>query len=533
MRSKIKEFLVKKFNRDVVIEIPKDKNFGHFSTPLAFSLAKELKKSPIIIAENLAKEFNGESIFSKVEAVKGFLNFSLSPSFLSGHADESLIAENNFGRGENKSETILLEFVSANPTGPLHIGHTRGAIYGDTLLKLGRHLGYKIDAEYYINDAGRQIFLLGLSMFVIGNIEILNKNNIELPEEYYRGDYIIDLAQQALNKFGNSIFDESNRDENISKLAQWGKDEMLIVIKNNLKSVGIEFDNYISEAGLYSFWDRSLNELKNNNGVYELDGKLFLKSSSGGDDHDRVIVRENGVPTYLAGDIIYHHNKFERDYNKYINIWGADHHGYISRVKSAIDFLGYESQKLEVLLTQMVAILKDGQPYRMSKRRGNFVLMSDVVDEVGSEPLRFIFASKAPDISLQFDLNDLMIEDNSNPVYYINYAHARIESLINKSKFSRSEIRMANLNILPDEHRDLLFQALRLPEVIEDSFESRQTHKLTDYLKNLASNYHSFYNNSSIIGSDNEQELLKLSFVVANSIRVGLQLLGIEAKYKM
>ena len=532
MRNSVKKYLSEKFNRDVVIEIPKERSFGHFATPIAFSLAKELKKSPIIIAENLVKEFVNHSFFAKVEALKGYLNFTLSSDFLSSHANESLIAGENFGRNREKTEKILLEFVSANPTGPLHIGHARGAIYGDTLLKIGRHLGYKIDSEYYINDAGRQINLLGLSIFVIGNIEVLGRE-MKLPEEFYRGDYIIDLAREALLKFGESIFNDLNHDENISKLSHWGKDEMLIVIKNNLKAVDIEFDKYISEAELYSDWNRSLEKLKNNNGVYESNGKLLLKSTNGGDDHDRVIVRENGIPTYLAGDIIYHNFKFERDYDKYINIWGADHHGYISRVKSAIDFLGYDSSKLEVLLTQMVSILKDGQPYKMSKRRGNFVLMNDVVDEVGSDPLRFIFASKTPDTSLQFDLNDLMVEDSSNPVYYINYAHARIDSLINKSSFSKSEIRQANLNNISDENRDLLFQALRLPDILEDSFNSRQTQKLADYLKNLASNYHSFYNSSIIIGSNYEKELLKLSLVVANTIRVGLKILGIEAKYRM
>jgi arginyl-tRNA synthetase len=523
LRKEISKLLKDKFGKEVVVEIPKDTKFGEFSTPVAFSLAKEYRKSPMKIAEELAGEMSEFSEFEKVEAVKGYLNFYLSEEFLNRFGDEALKNGEKFGSGE-KNEKILLEFVSANPTGPLHIGHARGAIYGDTLLRLGRHLGYKIDSEYYINDAGRQIDLLGVSLNYAFD-EISGKSPKE-PEEFYRGEYIIELAKEIQSEFGDEVFEDSK------KLSIIGKDKMMKEIKNNLQSAGIEFDSFVSEKEIFKSWNESLQKL--GNGAYEKDEKMWLKSTEHGDDSDRVIVRENGIPTYLAGDITYHNDKFSRDYDQFINIWGADHHGYIKRVESAIEFLGYDSSKLQVLLTQMVALLRDGEPYKMSKRAGNFVLMKDVVDEVGADALRFIFASKTADTSLTFDISDLLKQDSSNPIYYINYAHARVHSLLRKSEFSLEEI--LNEKISTSSHkesRELLFFALRLPEVIEESFESRGVQKMAEYLHSLASNFHSFYNKTPMIGKEREKELLKLSFVVANTIKVGLSLLGISAKEKM
>jgi len=528
MKNQIKTLLEMKLNKNIVLEKPKDKKFGHFATPVAFSMAKELRKSPIIIADDLAKDFSGLPQFSKVEAVKGYLNFHLSSNFLNDYAKISLEKKDKFG-SENKNEKILLEFVSANPTGPLHIGHARGAIYGDTLLKLGKHLGYKIDAEYYVNDAGNQIKLLGLSLYYAGITNILNQKMDE-PEEYYRGEYIIDLAKDIFSEFGKDIFLDQNRE----KLANLGKEKMMKEIKSNLNNVGIEFDLFVSEKDLYPKWEDSLKKLQIKNATFEDETKkLWLKSTEFGDEKDRVIVRDNGIPTYLAGDIIYHHDKFKRNYDKYINIWGSDHHGYISRVKSAIEFLDYDSNKLEVILTQMVALLKDGQPYKMSKRAGNFILMRDVIDEVGSDALRFIFASKTPDTPLEFDVSDLAKQDSSNPVFYVNYAHARVQSLVSKSSFAEDEILKTDIENLDLNKKELLFLALQLPETIRESFDSRQTQKLTDYLKSLASSFHSFYNNTKILGENDEKSLLKLSLVVANSISIGLKIMGIKAKNRM
>ncbi len=510
----------------MVLEKPRDKSFGHFATPIAFSLAKELRKSPMVIADELASAFGESEVFSKVEAVKGFLNFRLSEKFLDEYATWALNNPEKYAKGEKKGK-ILLEFVSANPTGPLHIGHARGAVYGDTLLRLGRHLGYDITAEYYVNDAGNQIDLLGLSLQLEGRSAILHQE-VEYPENFYRGEYLSILAKEASEIFGNEVFVDVSKQK---ELALWAKDKVMEIIVSDLRDINIEFDSFVSEASLYDRWDEVLKKL--GEGVYEKDGKLYLASSKKGDDSDRVVVREDKRPTYLAGDIIYHNQKFERGYDRYINIWGADHHGYIARVKAAIEFLGYDSSKLEVLLSQMVSLLKEGKPYKMSKRKGNVILMSDITKEIGSDALRYIFASKRSDISLEFDVEELKKQDSSNPIYYIQYAHARIKTLIAKSGKSKEEINVTFLDGLDESAADLLFDALLLPEVVDDAFHTRNIQKLPEYLKSLSASLHRFYYDTKIIGSQNEMKYLKILSLVALSIKTGLSLMGIEAKERM
>ena len=526
MKQRVAALLRDKFNCDVILEKPKDRSFGHFSTPIAFSLSKELRKSPMIIAEEIANSFGDESVFSAVESVKGYINFRLSESFLDEYASWALTHGEQFG-SDDKKGTILLEFVSANPTGPLHIGHARGAVYGDTLLRLGRHLGYDMTAEYYVNDAGNQIDLLGVSLQLEGRSALLGEE-VEWPEKYYRGEYLSDLASEAVELFG----EESLRDESRQKeLALWAKDKILALIVADLKAINVHFDTFVGEASLYGEWDRVM--AKMGDGVYQSEGKTFIHSSDFGDDHDRVVVRDDGRPTYLAGDIIYHNQKFERGYEDYINIWGADHHGYIARVKAAVSFLGYNPEKLEVQLSQMVSLLKDGEPFKMSKRAGTVILMNDVVEEIGSDALRFMFASKKCDTALEFDIEELKRTDSSNPIYYVQYAHARIQTLVSKSEKSLDEIMSSHLHGLSADADGLLFEALLLPEIIEDAFESRQAQKLPDYLKALAAKLHKFYYDTRIIGNEDETKLLKLLLVVALSIRTGLSLLGIEAKNSM
>jgi len=526
LKQRVSALLREKLGREVVLEKPRDRSFGHFSTPIAFSLAKELRKSPMLIAEDLASSFGEADEFSSVESVKGYLNFRLSENFLAEYASWALDNPSEFAK-QNKNEKILLEFVSANPTGPLHIGHARGAVYGDTLYRLAKHLGYDITAEYYVNDAGNQIDLLGLSIQLYAQENIL-KQSVEYPESYYRGEYLEALAHGAEEKFGKEIFTDVSRQK---ELALWAKDKVMDIVVGSLAETNIHFDTFVHESGLYADWDRVMKKMGDN--VYEKENKLWIKSESKGDDHDRVVVRDDGRPTYLAGDIVYHNQKFERGYDHYINIWGADHHGYIPRVNAAIDFLGFDSNKLEVLLSQMVSLLKDGEPYKMSKRAGNVILMSDIVGEIGSDALRFIFASKKSDTALEFDLAEFKKQDSSNPIFYIQYAHARIQTLLSKSNLSHEEIMSASLKGLDKNADTLLFDALLLPEVIEDAFNSRQVQKLPDYLKSLAASLHKFYYDVRIIGKDDEAKLLKLLLIVALSLKTGLSLMGIEAKNRM
>jgi len=526
LKQRVSTLLREKLGCEVVLEKPKDRSFGHFATPIAFSLAKELRKSPMIIAEELASSFDDHDIFTSVESVKGYLNFRLSEDFLSEYAAWALDNPTEFAKQE-QNEKILLEFVSANPTGPLHIGHARGAVYGDTLYRLAKHLGYDITAEYYVNDAGNQIDLLGLSIALYARENILNET-VEYPESYYRGEYLDGLANGAIEKFGKEIFSDESR---YKELALWAKDGVMDIVVDSLANLNIHFDTFVKESSLYSDWDRVMQKM--GDGIYKKDDKVWIASELKGDDNDRVVVREDGRPTYLAGDIVYHNQKFERGYDHYINIWGADHHGYIPRVNAAVEYLGYDSSKLETLLSQMVSLLKDGEPYKMSKRAGNVILMSDIVDEIGSDALRFIFASKKSDTALEFDLAEFKKQDSSNPIFYIQYAHARIQTLLSKAEVSKEEINSATLKNLGDNADSLLFDALLLPEIVEDAFSSRQVQKLPDYLKALAASLHKFYYDCRIIGTDNEAKLLKLLLVVALSLKVGLSLMGIEAKDRM
>jgi len=540
MKNKVINIIKEHIDDEIILQKPKKEEFGHFAVPI-FKYAKELNKNPMEYAKELCEKFDCYKEFESVEAIGGFVNFKLSDKLLDEMANKVLKEKNDFGKAQN-DETILLEYISANPTGPMHIGHARGAIYGDAILRIGRHLGYKIDSEYYVNDAGNQIRLLGLSVYLSAR-EVL-EYDIEWPSEYYRGDYIKDLAKEAIQKFSKDYFKNPVKiieidDKKIAEfeddnLSMWAKDEMLKVIKEDIKNLKVTpFDNWVSEKELYSKWDEVLDILKKNDAIYEKDGKLWLKSTEYKDEKDRVVVREDGRPTYLAGDIIYHNDKFQRGYDRYINIWGADHHGYIARVKAAIEFLGYDSKKLEVLLAQMVKLLKGGKEYKMSKRAGNFILASDVVADIGADALRFIFLTKKADTPLEFDVDDLNKTDSTNPVFYVNYAYARINSIFTNLNKTFDETKEINLENLEKAEKELLFYALTFPYEIEDAFKHREPHRVTNYLISLAGKLHSFYNSNKVAGDKREEQRLKILAVVATILKAGLNLLGIEVKEKM
>ncbi|WP_034583838.1 arginine--tRNA ligase [Helicobacter pametensis] len=524
---KVKYELDKILACDVVLERPKNKDFGHFATPIAFVLAKVERKNPKILSEEIAEKLRGLALFEKVETLNGYINLTLSQDLISS-ALEAMLAGSYQEMLPSKGKRILLEYVSANPTGPLHIGHARGAVYGDALLRLGRFVGYDIQSEYYINDAGAQISMLGLSILLAGKEMILHIP-VEYPDQYYRGEYIVDLARRAFAELGESVFVS----EDIERLAEFGKNLMLEEIKSNLSSAGIEFDSYVSEKSLYARWEKVLESLKGNQGIYESEEKLWLNSTKYRDEKDRVVVRENGEPTYLAGDIIYHQDKFLRHFDHYINIWGADHHGYIARVKSAIEFLGFDSRQLEVLLSQMVKLLKNGEPYKMSKRAGNFILMQDVIQEIGADALRFVFLSKTPDVGLEFDISDLQKQDSSNPIFYIHYANSRIHTLIEKSGKSLEEVMLAPVDHLSPELAHLIFLASQVSSIALSAFEDRSPLKMCDFLKYLASEVHTFYNATKVLGDSHQDLILKVLLCVSMSLEKGLELLGIKAQRKM
>jgi len=526
LHNLVKEYVEKVLQTNIVLEKPKDISLGHYATPIAFTLAKELKKSPIQIAQELVVKLENRDLFEKVEAIKGFINFKLSAKILQSLVDTALKNGTSFAKEDKKNKKILLEYVSANPTGPLHIGHARGAIFGDTLAQVGKYLGYDITTEYYINDAGAQMDLLGISVSLAAR-DFIFKEKVQYPQSYYRGEYLVETAKQIIEKFGKDIIYDENRFE---ELALFTKDIVMQIITKDLKNLGILFENFVSEKSLYSSWDKTKEILEKNGFLYTKDDKIYLCSTKYGDDSDRVVVRENGIPTYLAGDIIYHKNKFDRNFDKYINIWGADHHGYITRVKAAIEFLGNDSSKLEIILSQMVQLLQAGKPYKMSKRAGNVILMSDIVEEIGSDALRFIFLTKKSDTHLEFDIDTLKNQDSSNPIFYINYAHARINQVFVKSNNTSETIKNISFENLNSDALNLAYEALLLQSVLIEAFNKRDMQKITEYLYNLASSVHKFYNEYKIIGNDNEKAYLKVLSMVKLSINVGLGLLGIKAK---
>jgi arginyl-tRNA synthetase len=540
MKKRVSDILKEHLNEHPPIQKPKQKEFGHFAVPV-FKYAKMNKQNPVEFAKSLCEKLEGCEEFESVEPLSGFVNIKLSDKFLDEFANRVLDEKENFAKGEKK-EKILLEYISANPTGPLHIGHARGAVFGDALTRIGRHVGYEVVTEYYVNDAGRQINLLGLSVYLAAR-EILGLD-VKWPDEYYRGEYIKDLAREAISEFGEDYFQKPVEIVEVDgkkeakfedeALSLWAKDKMLEEIKKDIKALNVTpFDNWVSERELYKYWDEVREILEKNGALYEKEGKIWLKSSEFKDEKDRVVVREDGRPTYLAGDIVYHWDKFKRGYDRYINIWGADHHGYIARVKAAIKFLGFDPEKLEILLSQMVRLLKGGEPYKMSKRAGNFILVRDVVEDVGADALRFVFLTKKADTHLEFDVDDLNKEDSSNPNYYVNYAHARIRSIFRNKGIDYDDVRGVELKDLSEDEKDLLFLALQLPYVLEDAFKAREPHRLTNFLIELASEFHRFYNKNKVIGSEREDIRLKILAVVGSIIKLGLSLLGINAKERM
>ena len=528
MKNEIYGEIYKILGQDFLLESPKDKALAHFALP-CFVLAKSLKKNPTLIADDLAAKFTQNAYFESVESVKGYVNFKLSKGYLNEQATRALSEPENFAKPNIKKESFLLEFVSANPTGPLHIGHARGAIFGDTLTRLARHLGHRFDTEYYINDAGKQIKLLGLSVLLAVKQGCLNES-VKLPDELYKGAYISDLAHLAFKELPQDFFKD---DSKIDEIALWAKDKMLVLIKQILQKARVKIDNFVSERSFYVKFEDTLKALKDRGGVYESEGKIWLASSQKGDEKDRVIVNERGERSYLAADIVYHADKLSRGYDRCINIWGADHHGYIARVKAAAEFLGFDKDKLEVILAQMVSLLQEGKPYKMSKRAGNFILMEEILDEIGTDALRFIFLSKKCDTHLEFDIESLKKQDSSNPVFYINYAHARIYQVFARANKDFEAVINADLSSLNEDGANLLFEALNLGAVLQNAFEERALQKIADYLKNLAALFHKFYAENKVVGSANEDSLLKLFAMVALSIKTGFEIMGIEAQKKM
>lgn len=521
---------------DVALEVPPQKEFGDFATNFAMQSARVFHKNPRQIAEELASRIKGDWLEKTEVAGPGFLNFYLRGNVIYNSFKKILEQGDSFGNLPKKDAAkIQVEYVSANPTGPLHVGHGRGAAAGSALVNLLRAAGYTVESEYYINDAGNQMNNLARSVNA-RYLELLGRA-VDFPEDGYHGQDIIDTAQRIIDKNGDKYLNMTE-DERLNIFKDLAYAEKLAALKEDLAAFNVTFDNWFSERTLHpEAVQAAVKILKDNGNIYEKDGALWLKSTAYGDDKNRVVIRENGVPTYLAADIAYHHNKYERGFGRLINIWGADHHGYVCRVKAAMQALGHDASKLTVLLLQMVALFRGGELVKMSKRTGKSVTLNELMEEVGTDAARYFFLMRSLDSQLDFDLDLATKKSNDNPVYYIQYAHARIMSIFRQAEENGLKLTDdVNLELLTDESEiELIKRIEEYPEEIERAARDYAPHRIANYAYSLAGLFHSFYNRCRIMGVDKDLAAARLALltVTAHVIRHALGILGVSAPEHM
>ena len=525
------------------IEAPKHVAQGDLSTNFAMVSAGIQKMAPRKIAEALVAAIAPVDYIEKIEiAGPGFINFFLSPAAWHPVVDQVLEADETYGRSEvGKGEKVQVEFVSANPTGPLHVGHGRGAAVGDATAAILSYAGFDVQKEYYINDSGRQIRTLGTSVWL--RLQEMTGKEIEFPEDCYKGDYIKDLAAMVLEKEGKAFADREDEAEAIQVCARFAAGHILDGIREDLKEFGVEFDNWFSEQSLYDSnrVQDSIAHFKDNGKIYEKDGALWFNTEAYGDEKDRVVVRNNGLTTYFASDIAYHKEKYERGFDRVIDVWGADHHGYINRIKASVEATGHDRDQFQVILVQLVNLLRDGKPVQMSTRAGEFVTLKDIVDEVGKDAARFMFLSRSYDSGLDFDLELAKKKSSDNPVYYVQYVHARIAGILGKAKEAGL---IDDVDFKAGAHLDRLVEAEELKllkimsefrENVEKSALNLHPHVIFTYLNTLAQAFHGYYNKHKVVTDDADLSKARLSLVLAvkKVIRNGLALLGVQAPERM
>ena len=540
----------------VELDIPKDNNFGDFSINTAMKLARILKKSPIEIAEKIRdlmfEKFKKMGIGAKIKKVEvkspGFINIFLSHAALHDilraiNSDVKGFAENNKGKGKK----VLIEFVSANPTGPLSIAHARQAAVGDCLANIMNFCGYEVSREYYINDAGNQIKNLGLSLQA-RYLELLGKT-VKFPEDGYKGEYLYELAQKLIKSEGQKYADEQSP-QAVEFFSNYAAAQILDQIKQELELFGVKFDSWYSQKNQVTAQriSAAMLELKNKGYIYEKDGAAWFKSTQFKDDKDRVIIKSDGLMTYLTPDIAYHKVKFERGFDKLINIWGPDHHGYINRLKASVCALGHSPDDLSILIIQLATLSRGGQPVVMSTRAGEYITLGELVQEVGKDAARFFFLMRRCDSQLEFDLELAKKHSMENPVYYVQYAHARISGirklfaeLAQAKAFGdiKDPLRPTALDAINDHESIILIKKLNgFPDILMNCAECLDPQALSTYLRELSGDFHAYYNKYRIYteGKENiEQSLARFFLIdsVGRVIALGLEIMGVMAPREM
>ena len=552
------------------IDHTKDNSHGDYATNIALMLSKQAKMSPVELAKIIIDQFEQKSFIKKIEiAGPGFINFFMSQETSSSIVNEIIDQAALYGSSEiGHGKKVLLEYVSANPTGPLHVGHGRGAAYGATVSNLLRNAGFIVDNEYYVNDAGRQMDILTVSIYL--RYLTICGESLRFPDNGYQGQYINDIAQVIYEASGQEFHLKSDLVfENVSKDGSEGGDKEIHIdqlieraksilgdrfkavfkvgiesilggIKNDLAEFGVIFEKWFSEQSLIDsgLSEACISKLKDSKNLYEKDGALWFKTTNYGDEKDRVVVRDNGNHTYFASDIAYHLDKLERGYDKIINVWGADHHGYIPRVKASIEALGHSSNKLEVLLVQFANLYRGGSKVQMSTRSGSFVTLEDLRVEVGNDAARFFYILRKSEQHMDFDLDLAKSKTNENPVYYIQYAHARICSVFRQAVEKEIELNVdqANLSLLIEQtEKDILRELSRFKSVLESSAIQYEPHQLAYYLRDLSTHFHSYYNACKFIVDDKSLTLARLSLISATQqvLKNGLSILGVGAPESM
>lgn len=525
----------------VELEVPREEKFGDLATTVAMGLSKTLKKPPRKIAEDIVTAIEEKDIFERIDiAGPGFINFAFSKDYLYSRLNSLLKEKEKFLRKEmGRGKRVQIEFVSANPTGPLHLGHGRGAAVGAALSNLLSAGGYSVEREYYINDAGRQVRVLGLSVFA--RYQQILGVEYPFPEDGYRGGYVEEIAREIIKLHGSKYSEMSFQDA-ADVFIDFSYKEMLREIEKDLKDFGIVFDSWQSERELYAKDDvgSAIDDLRHRRHLYEKDGALWFGATNFGDDKDRVIIKSDGEFTYFASDIAYHRIKIERGFDEIVDIWGADHHGYIPRLKAVIQALGYPPEHLKVLLVQMVTLLRGGKPVPMSKRAGEFVTLREVIEEVGSDTTKFIFLTRRPDSHLDFDLEVAKAQSAENPVFYVQYANARINSIFKHAQEQGIDIsgfEGADLALLstPEELR-IIKKLLAYPMTFEGALLSHEPHRITFYLQELTGLFHPYYNRHRVVTED-MVGLTRARLALCEAIRLvlkdGLGILGLTAPERM
>jgi len=525
----------------IVLEVPKDKAHGDLATNLAMQLTKIAKKNPRQIAEVIIGKLEAgrASIESAEIAGPGFINFRLNKSYLYPVIGEALTQDGKYGHIDaGQGKRIQVEFVSANPTGSLHLGHARGAAVGDALCNVLAAAGYEVTREYYINDAGNQVNNLAKSLEARYRQAL--GQAAEMPEDGYYGEDIVGFAKELAEEKGERLLGWSD-EERFAFFRNYGLDKELAKIKRDLGRFGVQFDEWYSETSLYESGKviEVLDALRAKGHVYEQDGAVWLASMTFGDDKDRVLVKNDGSYTYLTPDAAYHMDKYKRGYDQLINIWGADHHGYIPRMKAAMAAMGNDPDKLTVLIAQMVSLFQNGEKVKMSKRTGKAITMEDLMDEVGVDAIRYFFTMRSMDSHLDFDMDLAVSKSNENPVFYVQYAHARICSIFRQAEEQGVAVQAwqeVDLTRLSSEHEfDLLRKIGELPETIAEAARIYAPHAIIRYVYELASQFHSYYKAERVITEDAEQSQARLQLLAAIRITIAnaLKLVGVSAPDKM